>query len=223
MQPVESPCLLPPVQTAPARLPRAEVQLQRQELPGYVVVEDEQDALQTKSVRHRLRPRRPLRPRRQHRLDQRPQLIVHDPRSSTHTLTNGRIITLVTANQDVSARSCYDLLGPTADYAGMLPTPGQNSLWWDMKSGVRLRRDAASVPLQLGPFPVGHQHHWTGRSNKSATSPLRQRLPAQYRIRCLYRCHPLTACERFSAGRAPPRGLASPGADSRSEPFWRSL
>ncbi|WP_367437348.1 serine hydrolase domain-containing protein [Streptomyces celluloflavus] len=80
-------------------------------MPGYVVVEDEQDALQTKSVPHRLRPRRPLRPRRQHRLDQRPQLIVHDPRSSTHTLTNGRIITPVTANQDVSARSCYDLIG----------------------------------------------------------------------------------------------------------------
>lgn len=109
MQLVEDSCLLPPVQAAPACLSRAEPQLQGQELPGYVVVEDEQDALEAEPVRHRPGPRRPLRPRRQQRLDQSPQLIVHDPRSGTHTLTNGRIITPVTAYQDDSARSCYEL------------------------------------------------------------------------------------------------------------------
>ena len=114
MQLVEDPRLLPPVQAAPARLTRAEPQLQRQQLPGYVVVEDEQNALETAPVRHRPRPRRPIRPRRQQRLDQRPQLIVHDPRSSTHTLTNGRIVTPVTANQHTSTRSCYELVGVTA-------------------------------------------------------------------------------------------------------------
>ena len=109
MQLVEGSCLLSPLQSAPARLARAETQLQRQELPGCVVVEDEQDALETEPVRHRPRPRRPLRPRRQQRLDQSPQLIVHDPRSGSHTLTNGRIITPVTAYQADSARSCYEL------------------------------------------------------------------------------------------------------------------
>jgi LysM repeat protein len=106
VQPIEDAGLLPPVQTPPARLPRSEPQPQRQELPGYVVAEDEQDALETEPVRHRPRPRRPLRPRRQQRLDQSPQLIVHDPRSSTHTLTNGQIITPVTASQQTSPRSC---------------------------------------------------------------------------------------------------------------------
>lgn len=110
MQPVEDPGFLPPVQTPPAGLPRTEPQLQRQELPGYVVVEDEQDALQTEPVRHRPRSGRPLRPRRQQRLDQSPQLIIHDPRSSTHALTNGRIVTPVTPHQPTSTRSCYELL-----------------------------------------------------------------------------------------------------------------
>lgn len=85
VQPVKDPCLLPPVRPPPAGLSRAEPQLQRQQLPGYVVVEDDQDAPQAESVPHRPRSRRPIRPRRQQRLDQRPQLIVHDPRSSTHT------------------------------------------------------------------------------------------------------------------------------------------
>lgn len=110
MQLVEDSRLLPPVQATPAGLPGAEPQLQGQELPGYVVVEDEQDALETEPVRHRPRPRRALRPRRQQRLDQRPQVVVHDPRPSSHTITNSRIITPVTANQDDSARSCYELL-----------------------------------------------------------------------------------------------------------------
>lgn len=107
---VEDPSLLPSVQATPAGLSGAEPHLHRQELPGYVVVEDEQDALETEPVRDRSRTRRPLRPRRQQRLDQCPQLVIHDPRSSTHTLTNGRILTPVTTNQDVSARSCYELV-----------------------------------------------------------------------------------------------------------------
>ena len=111
VQLVEDPGLLPPLQTSPAGLPGAEPQLQRQELPGYVVVEDVQDALQTQPVRHRPRPRRLLRPGRQQRLDQRPQVVVHDPRPSTHTITNGRIVTPVTPDQDISTRSCYELLG----------------------------------------------------------------------------------------------------------------
>ncbi|MDI5904330.1 MULTISPECIES: hypothetical protein [Streptomyces] len=51
VQLVEDPCLLPALQASPAGLPGAEPQLQRQELSGYVVVEDVQDALQAESVR----------------------------------------------------------------------------------------------------------------------------------------------------------------------------
>lgn len=61
VQPVENPCLLPPVQPPPAGLSRAEPQHERQQLPGYVVVEDEQDALQAEPVPHRPRSRRPIR------------------------------------------------------------------------------------------------------------------------------------------------------------------
>lgn len=110
VQLVEDSYLLPPVQLAPARLPRAEAQLLGQESPGYVVVEHEQDALPTEPARHRPRTRRPLRPRRQERLDQRPQVVVHDPRPSTHTITNGQIVTPVTANQHTSTGSCYELI-----------------------------------------------------------------------------------------------------------------
>jgi hypothetical protein len=39
--------------------------------------------LQAKPVGHRPRPRRPFRPGRQQRLDQRPQVVVHDPRPRT--------------------------------------------------------------------------------------------------------------------------------------------
>lgn len=56
MQPVEDSCFLLPVQAAPAGLSRAEPQLQRQELPGYVVVEDVQDSLEAEPVRHRRGP-----------------------------------------------------------------------------------------------------------------------------------------------------------------------
>lgn len=107
-RPTAWPGARPPVQAAPAGLSRAEPQLQRQELPGYVVVEDVQDSLEAEPVRHRSWPRRLLRPRRQQRFYQRPQIIVHDPRPGSHTLTNGRILTPVTVNQDVSARSCYE-------------------------------------------------------------------------------------------------------------------
>ena len=51
VQLVEDPGLLPALQAPPAGLPGAEPQLQRQELSGYVVVEDVQDALQAESVR----------------------------------------------------------------------------------------------------------------------------------------------------------------------------
>lgn len=43
------------------------------------------------------------------RLDQRPQVIVHGPRPSTHIITNGRIDAPVTPDQDISPRSCYVL------------------------------------------------------------------------------------------------------------------
>lgn len=49
--------LLPAVQTPPAGLPGAEPQFQRQELPGDVLVQDVENALQTQPVRHRSRPR----------------------------------------------------------------------------------------------------------------------------------------------------------------------
>lgn len=57
MQLVEDASLLPPLEAAPASLPRAEPQLQRQELPGYVAVENAEKALQAKAVRRRPRPR----------------------------------------------------------------------------------------------------------------------------------------------------------------------
>ncbi|MFD8110206.1 DUF6228 family protein [Streptomyces microflavus] len=90
--------------------------------------------MQAEPVRHRPRPRRPLRPRRQQRLDQRPQVVVHDPRSSTHTITNGRIVTPVTANQHTSTRSCYELYGedPTLDF--LVKARGQ---WVSIETLVR--------------------------------------------------------------------------------------
>lgn len=109
MQLVEDTGLLPPVQAPPAGLPRAEPQLSGQELPSDVVAKDVQDALQTQPVRHRTRPRTLQRPGRQQRLDQHPQVVVHDPRSSTHTLTNDRKVIPVTPCQGTSTRSCYEL------------------------------------------------------------------------------------------------------------------
>ena len=64
VQPVEEACLLPAVQALPAGLSRAEPQLQGQELPSDILVQAIRNALQTQPVRHRLRPRRPLGPRR---------------------------------------------------------------------------------------------------------------------------------------------------------------
>lgn len=110
MQLLEDTGLLPAIQASPAGLSGAEPQLWGQELPGYVVVEHVQDALQTQPVRYRLRARRLLRPGRQQRPDQCPQLVIHDPRPSTHTLPNSRIVTSVTPDQGTSTRSCYELI-----------------------------------------------------------------------------------------------------------------
>lgn len=117
MQLVEDIGLLPSLQPAPAGLPGAEPQLQGQELPAYVVVEDVQDALQAEPVRHRPRPRRPLRPERQQGFDQCPQVVIDGPRPSTHTIPNGRIVTSVTPDQDTSTRSCYELYELALDTA----------------------------------------------------------------------------------------------------------
>lgn len=57
VQPVEDYCFLPPLQTPPAGLPRAEPHFQGQELPGHVVIEDEQDALEAELICHRSWPR----------------------------------------------------------------------------------------------------------------------------------------------------------------------
>lgn len=114
VQPVEDTGLLPPLQTPPAGLPGAEPEFQGQQLPGDVVAEHVQDALQALPVRHRSRAGSLLGPGRQQRLDQRPQVIVHDPRPGTHTISNGRIVTPVTANQGRSARSCHELEGHRA-------------------------------------------------------------------------------------------------------------
>lgn len=65
--------------------------------------------LQAQAAGHRLRPRRPLGPGRQQRLDQLPQVVIHDPRPSRHTHPNGQIVTTVTPNQGHSARSCYEI------------------------------------------------------------------------------------------------------------------
>lgn len=69
VQPVEDVGPLPPLQAPPEGLPGAESQLQRQELPSDVLMQDEQDALQTPPIVHRLRAWRPLWPGRQQRLD----------------------------------------------------------------------------------------------------------------------------------------------------------
>ncbi len=127
MQLVEDAGLLPPLQATPARLPGTEPQLQRQQLPGNVVVEGIQDALQTEPVRHRPWPWRPLGPGRQQRLDQRPQVIVHDPRPSIHTITNGRTVTPVTPDQGISTRSCYELCGAITSRICM--GSGRRGIW----------------------------------------------------------------------------------------------
>src|SRR5690606_18557522 len=69
-----------------------------------------EDALQAQPVRHGPRTGSLLETRRQERLDQRPQVIVHNPRPGSHTISNGRIVTPVTACQDRSTRSCYELV-----------------------------------------------------------------------------------------------------------------
>lgn len=111
MQLVEDSGLLPALETPPAGLTRTEPQLKGEQLPGDVVVQDVEDALQAQPVRHGPWTGSLLRPARQERLDQRPQVIVHDPRPGSHTIPNGRIVTPVTAYQDSSTRSCYELYG----------------------------------------------------------------------------------------------------------------
>lgn len=98
--------LLPPLQTAPAGLSRAEPQLQRQELPGHVGAEHVQDALQTQSAGPPAVAPARLGPGRQQRFDQHPQVIVHEPGS--RTLPNGRILTSVTVGQATSTRSSHE-------------------------------------------------------------------------------------------------------------------
>lgn len=56
VQLLEDSSLLPAVQAPPAGLSGAETQFQRQELPGDVLVQDVENALQTQPVRHRSRP-----------------------------------------------------------------------------------------------------------------------------------------------------------------------
>ncbi|MDQ1024631.1 hypothetical protein QF035_002213 [Streptomyces umbrinus] len=107
----DGPVSAPPFSRGCGSRPRT---LQRQQLPGYVVVQDVQDALQTQPISYRTRPRRLVRPGRQQRLDQNPQVVVHDPRPSAHTPTNGRITPPVTPNQGTSTRSCYELVGANA-------------------------------------------------------------------------------------------------------------
>lgn len=81
---IEGSSLLPAVRVAPAGLSRAVPRLQRQELSRDVLVQDVLDALQAQPVLHRFQPRRPLGPTWQQWLDQRPQVVVHDPWSSRH-------------------------------------------------------------------------------------------------------------------------------------------
>lgn len=144
MQLVEDSCLLPPVQPAPGRLSRAEPQLRGQKLPGYVVVEDEQDALRAEPIRHRPRPRRPLRPRRQQRLDQRPQLIVHDPRSSTQRDNTGAHPAAMSADEGRS--------GPAAGALGRWPPGVLRGQRWAQRLGyASLDADGEPALDALGP------------------------------------------------------------------------
>lgn len=118
VQLVEHPCLLPALQTPPARLSGSEAELQGQQLPGDVLVQDVQDGLQAPPVGHRSWPRCPLGPGRQQRFDQRPQAVIHDPRPSRHTHPNGQIVTTVTPGQSTSTRSCYELHGASPHCPG---------------------------------------------------------------------------------------------------------
>lgn len=147
VQLLEDTGLLPATQASPAGLSGAEPQLRGQELSGYVVVEHVQDALQTQPVRYRLRARRLLRPWRQQRLDQRPQLVVHDPRPSTHTLANGRIVTSVTPDQDASPRSCHELIGAGDSKRRRLLRDGVRHVWYrPWRFGDKALEDGARRP-----------------------------------------------------------------------------
>jgi hypothetical protein len=77
-------------------------------LPDDVVAEHIQDALQKQPVGNRLRAG-VFSARATATARSMPKAIVHDPRPNTHTLANGRIVTLGTPNQRTSTRSCYEL------------------------------------------------------------------------------------------------------------------
>lgn len=95
---------------AASRSARAEPQLRGPMLPGDVVAEHVRDSLQEPLASYRPWPWWLRQPGRQ-RLDQCLQAVVHDPRLSTHAITNGRIITPVTPDQNISSRSRYELSG----------------------------------------------------------------------------------------------------------------
>ncbi|CAM5679606.1 hypothetical protein SCALM49S_04462 [Streptomyces californicus] len=123
-------------------------------------------------------PGRSLRPRQQQRLDQSPQLIVHDPRSSAHTLTNGRIVTPVAACRDDSARSCYDSVVDRF-LTGRVPSSTRSGrcLWESASRGLsrpRARQPSrsarvpapASISLSVLQRGVG-QPVWPGRRSSA--------------------------------------------------------
>lgn len=72
-------------QAPPTGLTEAETRVQGQQLPGDIVVENVQDALQALSVVHRPRPLRPLVRGRQQRFHACPQVVVRDLQPSSHT------------------------------------------------------------------------------------------------------------------------------------------
>ncbi len=54
--------------------------------------------------------------KRQQRFDQCPQVVVHDPRPGTHSITNGRIVRSVTAYQATSTSLTVTASGVTVGY-----------------------------------------------------------------------------------------------------------
>lgn len=160
VQLVEDPCLLPPLQPAPTCLPGAEPQLRGQELPGDVVAEHVQDALQaqpgqlpvaalvTLSARAAVAARSVPTSRR--------------PRSTanTHPTTNGRIVTLVTADQSISSRSWYE------PFTALLSTgDGLASMPVDVSTGSRIRSSSQADLSRLACRRPSTLHaHWTFRS-----------------------------------------------------------
>lgn len=86
---VEDIGLVPPAQPTPA---------------GLTGTEPVQDALQAQLVVHRPWAGRLLRPRRQQRIDQHPQVVIHDPRPAPHTSLTAESPALVTVGNGVRVR-----------------------------------------------------------------------------------------------------------------------